>query len=127
LGEKLIMSHKQNNVGCVVFSLTSEKWVMHPDERLPTGGEYEAFVESLEAFIDGYFAGIDCVAPIYCRGDFMGERTEAVFVECPFEGLSRFLLALSRWLAVPKRENWRVVLPADGQIAVYAGAVVDPK
>lgn len=66
------MSHDQSNVGPVGFSTTSVKWLMDPDERLPTGRDYEAFVESLEAFVDGYFAAIGIDAPVYCRGDFAG-------------------------------------------------------
>ena len=94
----------------------------------PTGAEYEQFLIELEGFIDGYFFGKGVYTlPLYCQGDFFGERTEAIHFTEPDQVPEELFSDLARWLVVPKRQRWRIVFPTAEDTVVYSSQVLRPK
>ena len=87
----------------------------------PTGNEFETFSDQLDAFLSGYFAalGIEPM-PAYCQGDFFEERTEAIHFKGSDALTPALVSALERWLNVPRRRNWRILVPSNDDLLIYA-------
>ena len=105
------------------------RWRMNPEEEEPRGDEFEEFHDGLSSFMDGYYfaLGLDTV-PAYARGDFFWERTEAIYFTDRTHLSEKFVRAVQKWLSVPRRCNWRVLIVGekrdDNYIVVYEDAVV---
>jgi hypothetical protein len=122
------MTLPTDNVGVVPLKRGGGKWAMTQTEIPPTGAEYEDFLLELEGFIAGYFfsKGVYTL-PVYCQGDFFGERTEAIHFTEPDQVPKQIFSDFARWLAVPKREKWRIIFPTAEDTVVYRSQVLYPK
>ncbi|MEZ5301904.1 MAG: hypothetical protein R3F11_14845 [Verrucomicrobiales bacterium] len=113
------------NIGKIPIRRDAGRWSMVPNEVPPTGKDYREFLTALEGFVAGYFSALGIAAPVYCQGDFFGERTEAIHITEPNQLPDRFFEDLSHWLAIPRWDRWRIVLPAEGgDSVIYAFKVV---
>ena len=106
-----------------------KRWRMDPEEEEPRGDEFEEFSDGLSSFMDGYFFALGLgTVPAYARGDFFWERTEAIYFTDRTHLSEKFVHAVQRWLSVPRRSNWRVLIVGekrdDNYIVVYEDAVV---
>ena len=102
---------------------------MTAEEALPSGAEFEDFCRELDSFISGYFYALGSEEePAYARGDFFGERTEAIYFKDRAQLTERFVRAVQRWLAAPRRSNWRVLIPGEkleeNYIVIYDELIV---
>ena len=118
------------NRGISLVQEADEPWKMSNDEPPPCGDEFELFVESLDAFLDGYFYSKSVHdIPLYTRGDFFGERTEGIYFTDSSELTDHLLHSLQKWLGVPRRQNWRIVIPGEGAngnpIVIYACTILN--
>ena len=87
----------------------------------PTENEFETFSDQLDAFLSGYFAALGIQPlPAYCQGDFFEERTEAIHFKDSASLTPALTAALERWLDVPRRRNWRIVVPSNDYLVIYA-------
>lgn len=94
---------------------------MTKSDPRPTASEFETFSDQLDAFLAGYFAALGIQpAPAYCQGDFFEERTEAIHFKDSDAFTPALISALERWLDVPRRRNWRIVVPRNNDLVIYA-------
>ena len=115
-----IMSRKSNNNGRVPLQRIGQPWSMTIDAKPPRGSEFERFCDNLSAFLCGYFSALGIPKPpVYCQGDFFGERTEAIHFYDENAITSELIQALQNWLAAPCRNQWRIVIPARDDQVIY--------
>jgi hypothetical protein len=118
------------NRGVISLLRTDEPWRMSEEEACPSGAEYESFIDSLDAFLDGYFYSRGVYElPVHTAGDFYGERTEALHFSDGSALTEDLLTALQRWLRAPRRQNWRIVIPQKaidgGDVVIYAKKILN--
>jgi hypothetical protein len=113
------------NVGKIYFTRGGSTWRLDAEEEAPSGDEFERFSEALSGF---YFALGAHEAPANARGDFSGERTEAVYFKDRTRLTEDFVRAVQKWLSVPRRSNWRVLVVGqkrdNNYIVIYDDCVV---
>ena len=123
------MGTQKMNRGKVYLQRTNEHWRMTEEEVVPTGDEFEEFIDQLDSFLSGYFYALGYEdEPAYARGDFFWERTEAVYFTERSQLTQEFVRAVQRWLSAPRRNNWRVLIVGketeDNFIVIYHDAIV---
>ena len=119
----------ETNFGKVPLRLGVGRWKMSKEEPEPTGIEFEEFSERLDAFLDGFFYARKIFdSPAYVRGDFLYERTEAIYFEKESDLASELASALAKWISTGRDENWRILIfPKDGSkdvLVIYSGQII---
>jgi len=99
---------------------------MKATEDAPNGNEFEMFTMELTSFLEGYYSALGLRSfPAYAQGDFFCERTEAIHFRRRSYLTAGLIRSLQRWLSIPRRRNWRLVIPGEGDrfIVVYHDTV----
>jgi len=117
------------NIGKIELLRIDEPWKMNAGEPEVCGEEFEEFTDMLGAFVDGYFYSKGIYSPpFYCCGDFHYERTEALYCRDSKSITKDFIACIMRWLDVPRRKDWRVVVPGEGKektdIVIYHSKII---
>ena len=114
------------NRGNIYLERGRGPWRMKATEDTPSGNEFEAFTMELTSFLEGYFSALGLRSvPAYAQGDFFYERTEAIHFRRRSHLTAGLIRSLQRWLSAPRRRNWRIVIPGEGDrfIVVYHDTV----
>jgi len=117
------------NRGKIYLQSSKSPWKLSDQDATPKSGEFEQFTNELDSFLSGYFFALKHrKAPAYARGDFFGERTEAVYFYDRQALTADFVTAVQKWLSVERRQDWRVLVPGekleDNYIVIYFDAIV---